>query len=348
MLEKVRFTLRNRVHKANLLQIGSAILSVVIVLLVTLNTKMITISDQSGMISVMSVGTDATQIIKKAGIDMDAADSLQTIVDKKGNIVRINITRAFGVPVFVDGAVKTVYANGQSVKQLLEKAQVVLNEGDHVIPSLDTVAFEGMQIDVKRISTEQYTTQETIQAQTSYVYTSVLKTGRQLVRSEGSDGVRLNTYENRYVNGVLSQTLLVKSEDTAAQADRIVAVGKKGAPVSTFHFADRPIGSNGVPTQYTKVINSARTTGYSVKPGQGTASGMAPVPGVVAVDPNKIPYGTRLYITSADGSFVYGYAIAGETGVALREGRVDLDLLYPTYDESCAHGVRYVNIYFLD
>ena len=81
---------------------------------------------------------------------------------------------------------------------------------------------------------------------------------------------------------------------------------------------------------------------------QGTASGRKPVPGIVAVDPSKIPYGTRMYIVSSDGSFVYGYAVAGETGSAMKEGRVDFDLLYATYAQSCAHGKRALDVYFLD
>ena len=30
----------------------------------------------------------------------------------------------------------------------------------------------------------------------------------------------------------------------------------------------------------------------------------------------SIPYGTKLYITSTDGKFVYGYAVATDTGLA--------------------------------
>ena len=36
--------------------------------------------------------------------------------------------------------------------------------------------------------------------------------------------------------------------------------------------------------------------------------------GVIAVDPTVIPYGTKMYIESADGKYIYGYAIAGDCG----------------------------------
>ena len=61
-----------------------------------------------------------------------------------------------------------------------------------------------------------------------------------------------------------------------------------------------------------------------------------------------IPYGTKLYIASPDNSFVYGYAIAADTGTGLIDGSIDLDLFYDSYTESCLNGVRYVNVYVLD
>lgn len=68
----------------------------------------------------------------------------------------------------------------------------------------------------------------------------------------------------------------------------------------------------------------------------------------VAVHPEEIPYGTRMYITSADGSFVYGCAIAADTGTGLMDDIIDVDLYYDTYTESCLNGRKYVNIYILD
>ena len=70
--------------------------------------------------------------------------------------------------------------------------------------------------------------------------------------------------------------------------------------------------------------------------------------GLVAVDPRKIPYGTRLYIVSSDGRYNYGYAIAADTGGALRSGRVLVDLFYNTERECVNFGRRQVKVYILD
>ena len=98
-----------------------------------------------------------------------------------------------------------------------------------------------------------------------------------------------------------------------------------------------------VPSSYTTVY-SMKATGYSSSLGRG-ASGLGLYCGTFACDPTLIPYGTKVYITSADGRFVYGWAIATDTGAFVQTNRMQVDLFYETYAESAANGVKYVNVY---
>ena len=93
---------------------------------------------------------------------------------------------------------------------------------------------------------------------------------------------------------------------------------------------------------------SGKTTAYYAAAGAGTASGRKAQYGVVAVNPNVIPYGTRLYICSADGRTVYGYAIAADTGTTLMAGTVLVDLFYNTYAQCCWFGAKQMNVYILN
>jgi 3D (Asp-Asp-Asp) domain-containing protein len=61
--------------------------------------------------------------------------------------------------------------------------------------------------------------------------------------------------------------------------------------------------------------------------------------GVVAVDPAVIPYHTRLFIPG------YGYAIAGDTGGAIKGNKIDLGFM--TLDECYSWGRRDVQVYVL-
>ena len=88
----------------------------------------------------------------------------------------------------------------------------------------------------------------------------------------------------------------------------------------------------GPPTNYVKQMK-VNATAYCLcqkccgkspsSPGYGrTASGLVIVPGtgmkVIAVDPKMIPFGTKVYV---DG---YGYAIAADTGGAIKQNRIDV------------------------
>ena len=55
-----------------------------------------------------------------------------------------------------------------------------------------------------------------------------------------------------------------------------------------------------------------------------------------------------VFIKTPDGKFIYGYAIANDTGTGMLQGVVDVDLFYDTYLESALNSVRYVDIYLLD
>jgi len=72
-----------------------------------------------------------------------------------------------------------------------------------------------------------------------------------------------------------------------------------------------------------------------------TAIGLLVRYGVVAVDPTIIPHGTHLYIEG------YGYAVAGDTGGAIKGHKIDL--AFPTVREALQYGrKRNVKVYILD
>ena len=65
--------------------------------------------------------------------------------------------------------------------------------------------------------------------------------------------------------------------------------------------------------------------------------------GVVAVDPEKIPYGTRLYIPG------YGEVIAEDTGVGLKKyDGYAIDVLVDTYEEAMEWGKQYIDVEVLE
>jgi 3D (Asp-Asp-Asp) domain-containing protein len=71
-----------------------------------------------------------------------------------------------------------------------------------------------------------------------------------------------------------------------------------------------------------------------------TSTGQRPGPTIAAVDPDKIPYGTRFTLEGFDRVFV-----AGDTGSALRAyDGIAVDIYMETYDEARRWGVQYLKI----
>ena len=76
-----------------------------------------------------------------------------------------------------------------------------------------------------------------------------------------------------------------------------------------------------------------------------TATGTRVRRGVVAVDPTVIPYGTRMFIITNDGKYVYGVSTAEDCGGSIKGNRLDL---YMDTDPECFQfGVRDCTVYFL-
>ena len=100
--------------------------------------------------------------------------------------------------------------------------------------------------------------------------------------------------------------------------------------------------SNGRPVNYRKVLHGTATAYYG---GTMTATGSSVYPGIVAVNPSIIPYGTKMYVVSDDG-WVYGYADAQDTGgfIYWSNGPL-LDLYMSSYNECVQWGKRSVTVY---
>lgn len=96
---------------------------------------------------------------------------------------------------------------------------------------------------------------------------------------------------------------------------------------------------------HTMVVEATAYTKTDAGCDDWTSTGTLARYGAIAVDPSVIPYGTRMYIVSNDGAYIYGIATAEDCGGAIGGARVDL--YYDTKEECFAFGRRDCTIYFL-
>lgn len=95
---------------------------------------------------------------------------------------------------------------------------------------------------------------------------------------------------------------------------------------------------------YTGVITSSATA-YCDK--GRTATGTEARVGAIAVDPRVIPYGTRMFIISADGEYIYGIATAEDCGSLDHIVGTRIDLHFDTLAECIQFGNRDCFVFFL-
>jgi 3D (Asp-Asp-Asp) domain-containing protein len=105
--------------------------------------------------------------------------------------------------------------------------------------------------------------------------------------------------------------------------------------------------SDGEQVQYIRKL-SVKATAYS-RFDKGcndwTATGAYATYGVIAVDPTVIPLGSKVYIVSDDGKFIYGFASAEDTGGAIKGNKIDL--CYDSVAECFIFGRRQCTVYIL-
>lgn len=161
--------------------------------------------------------------------------------------------------------------------------------------------------------------------------TDSLTKGTEKVAQEGVNGVSKVTEVTKYVNGEIAD-VSVSEEVVSEPVDEIVLVGTKEVPTVP--------GTDTV--EYTKVLTMNATAycpcsiccgsyanGYTAN---GTKAGY----GVAAVDTRVIPLGTRLYVEG------YGYAVAADTGGAIKGNRIDL--CYGSHQAALNSGFGHKNI----
>ena len=316
-----------------------------VTLWVTLASNAVYIRDNGELKLIYTMQNNADAILAERGIVTMAYDDVDFSGFDLGGVPEINITRAFQVKLTTDTGTREIMTTGGTVGQLLRENGIDYDENDIISYPPGMYVQPGDEIVYREVVVEQSVETEAIEHEVEYRGSSRLPRGRTRVIQAGSDGERELTYNRTMVDGEVTRTELESNIITTQPVTQVVLQGTAD-PVSPLDFGYQ-LDASGAPVNYAYKLTDQVATGYSARSGAWGASGMSLSYGYVAVDPNEIPYGSRLYITSSDGSFVYGYAIAADTGVGLLNDVIDVDLFYETYTESCLNGRRTVDIYVL-
>ncbi|MDF2930137.1 MAG: hypothetical protein K0Q75_2375 [Anaerospora sp.] len=159
-----------------------------------------------------------------------------------------------------------------------------------------------------------------------------------------------------FLTVLLSVILFTNAAVFAAPGDKLLKQGMRGQAVQEFQrihglSVDGVVGkqtwgylerAGAEPSRYSRslVVTASAYSAYDTGNSNRTSRGNPVHKGIVAVDPNTIPLGTRLYIPG------YGYAVADDVGGAIKGNRIDL--AFDSHGQAMDFGVQRVTVYILD
>lgn len=255
--------------------------------------------------------------------------------------------KEYDVKISVDGKNIGVKCSG-TVADALNAADVEVYDDDLINIGFNEPLGKGTEIVINRVDIIEEVQIEVIEYATRYREDDGYMVGYTETVVDGEEGEVETTLRHVYIDGKLISSDVI-DEDVTEPVDEVIVVGTKEevyAEPLTAAPGTVQLDENGIPLNYTKVLTGSATA-YTAPAGAITSIGETVAEGIVAVDPDIIPYGTEMYIVSVDGTKVYGYGVAADTGGALRNGTALVDVFMTTLEGCYGWGRCDVNVYIL-
>lgn len=360
MIEKIKYHLSNAFCGKQMRLKAAAFLTALTVAVVTLlncSIHTIKIFDGHRTYTVRSLNNNVAMVMKNVDLKSDDYEIVETTRSKQVTSVEIS----YGFPVYITQGDKTIDIDffGGTVEDALKAANITPDEFDFTEPALNTEITETVYIDYTDIDYIESTVTEAIPYKTDKVYSSSLKKGVSKTVKEGANGEKQVTYIEKLVNGVSVEKKATDTVVLSKAVNKKVTVGTKITSSKSVKTSNDvkcistltpkkaiELDKNGVPVKY-KSKMTVRATAYTYT-GNNCSTGVAPQPGYIAVNPKVIPYGTEMYIKTVDGKYIYGYAVAADTGGFIKKYPTGIDLFLSSESACQSFGVRMAEIYILN
>ncbi len=337
---KVMSSVSRTVFSKSVLRVVLAIVSIIALSATFTSLEEFVVVDGSKTYYVTAYADNADDVLGMVGVDVESEDVIDTV--HNDGTTYITIDRL-------------------GLQQEIDSLSIRFNEiaGGTVDDLSD--AFNNVNAEVKdKVEYVYKTVKSTIKFGYKTVYSDKLDRGYTKT-TKGKNGEKQTVYVTKIVNGVEVETTVYSEKITVKPVDQVETIGtkyelKNPTAVKTSYDVksisvlkpDKPIelDAKNNPVSFKKII-TGKATAYCK--GTTCATGVKAKPGYVAVDPREIPYGTKLYIVSADGKYHYGYAIAADTGGFAKNpnSNITVDLRFNTYNECIKFGRRNIIIYVL-
>ncbi|WP_148271254.1 ubiquitin-like domain-containing protein [Desulfosporosinus acidiphilus] len=288
--------------------------------------------------SVITYRSNVNQVLLSEGVKVTPYDKVIPPLDSKvSNNSAITVKHAVAVKLNIAGKETTKYSPADTVNDFLTAQGIVLGSEDKVTPDKTTKLHDGIEIDVARVEHKSVSALETVAFNTIRRPDSSLPNTYLKTIQDGQNGEKQTVFDVIYENGKEISRKIIGEHFIKQPVDKIMVAGT---------FPSMPVSRGGEQLDFKKVIQVKATAYYAVS-GVGrtyTSSGRMAVRNpegysTIAVDPSVIPYGTKVFVEG------YGYAVAADTGTAIRGNWIDV--FFDTSAEARRWAVKYVKVYIL-
>ena len=257
-------------------------------------------------------------ILEEANIEVAEQDEISIGLDTEvGADNKIDIQKAFQLTL-VDGLEeRQVWSTSTTVANFLKEQGITLGELDRVEKSLEDVITPGDKVAVVRVEKVTDVVEESIDFAIEKKNDSSVLKGKEKVVTQGKKGTVERTYEVVKENGKIVMKTLQSEKVVSKPTTQVVAVGTKVATV-TASRNNTSAGGKGKEFYVTATAYTPNCNGCTGITATGVNVKSNPNMKLIAVDPKVIPLGSKVWVEG------YGYAIAADTGGAIKGNKIDI------------------------
>ena len=326
--------------------------------------------------SAWTTSNTVKDILAKAEIEITEHDKVTPALDEEVDAnTAISVEKAYEVTILDGLEEKKVWSTSTTVADFLKQHKITLSDLDRVEKDMDELILPGSEVKVVRVEKVTDVVEDSVKFAKETKKDSSLLKGSEKVVQKGEEGLVEKTYEVVMENGKEVKREL-KGEKVIKEAKKqVVAVGTKTVVASVSRGTDtkaaapapasapkkeaapQPVATSTKTTKTAAPVQSSEpsssrefyvsATAYTASCNgcSGiTATGINlkanPHLKVIAVDPSVIPLGSKVWVEG------YGYAIAGDTGGAIKGNKIDIFMA--DRSAALAFGRKQVKIKILD